>query len=193
MLDRYGPSPADARAPWALDFRLTPGSVTRALIIILAAWVLQSFLQAMLAACVTAVASWPLYTRFANRMPRAPRAQRDAADLHLPDGRVRAGADGVCLRRLARRGAHANSGNRRRPTSAGIALPPWLENVPLFGPWVLARWQSELAHPGTLMLWAQRTDPALLLDGAITRSVHGPPRDHHRLHEPAAVLLLSGR
>ena len=69
MIDRYGPSPADAHAPWALDFRLTPGSFYRALIIVLAVWVLHSFLEAMLAACVTAVASWPLYTRFATRMP----------------------------------------------------------------------------------------------------------------------------
>ena len=48
----------------------------------------------------------------------------------------------------------------------GIAVPHWLENVPLAGPWVRARWQSELAHPGALSVWAQRTDPTALLGWA---------------------------
>jgi hypothetical protein len=29
----------------------------------------------------------------------------------------------------------------------GFAVPHWVENVPLVGAWVAARWQSELAHP----------------------------------------------
>ena len=46
----------------------------------------------------------------------------------------------------------------------GIAVPDWLENVPLAGPWLAARWESELAHPGgALPSWAQRIDPAALL------------------------------
>jgi predicted PurR-regulated permease PerM len=45
----------------------------------------------------------------------------------------------------------------------GIAVPHWVENVPLVGPWLAARWQSELAHPGALSLWTQRTDPTALL------------------------------
>ena len=45
----------------------------------------------------------------------------------------------------------------------GIAVPHWVENVPLVGAWVAARWQSELAHPGALSVWTQRTDLTALL------------------------------
>ena len=48
----------------------------------------------------------------------------------------------------------------------GIAIPHGLENVPLIGPWVVARWQSELGYPGALLAWTQRTDPAALLGWA---------------------------
>jgi len=164
MIDRYGPSPADARAPWALDW-LTFGSVTRALLILLAAWVLQSFLQAILAACVTAVASWPLYTRFANRMPAHLRRSATPliftclmfvfvlAPMVFAFGALLCEAHSLILQ--------IGAADQR-----GIALPHWLESVPLVGSWALARWQSELAHPGTLLLWAQRTDPAILLGWA---------------------------
>jgi predicted PurR-regulated permease PerM len=45
----------------------------------------------------------------------------------------------------------------------GIAVPQGLENLPLVGPWVAARWQSELAQPGALLVWAQRMDATALL------------------------------
>lgn len=165
MIDRYGASPADTRAAWTLDFKLTPGSFARALIIILAVWILQGFVAAMLAACITAVASWPLYTRFANRMPvRLRRSATPLAFTCLMVVFVLAPivfAFGALLSE-----AHTLSLEIAAADQRGIALPPWLANVPLIGPWVITRWQSELANPGTLMLWAQRSDPALLLGWA---------------------------
>ena len=53
MIEPHPPSPADRPAYRASDLRLTPGGLCRALIVVLGIWVLQSFLQAMLAACVT--------------------------------------------------------------------------------------------------------------------------------------------
>jgi predicted PurR-regulated permease PerM len=50
--------------------------------------------------------------------------------------------------------------------SNGIAVPHWLENVPLVGPWLAARWQSELAHPGALFVWVKRTDLTAVLGWA---------------------------
>ena len=52
--------------PKTMTIKLPPGWVYGALIVVLSAWILHSFLQAILAACVTAIASWPLYTRFAT-------------------------------------------------------------------------------------------------------------------------------
>jgi predicted PurR-regulated permease PerM len=48
----------------------------------------------------------------------------------------------------------------------GIAAPRWLENLPLVGPWIEARWQDEFARPGAFSVWTQRTDPAVILGWA---------------------------
>jgi predicted PurR-regulated permease PerM len=163
--DRFGPSPTDARPARALDVRLTPGSFVRALIIVLAAWVLHGFFEAVLAACVTAVASWPLYTRFSNRLP--VRRRRSAAPLAFTGLMIVFVLAPLVFAFSALLGeAHALLLEIAAADQRGIALPRWLGDMPLVGPWLLARWQSELAHPGTLLLWAQRTDPALLLDWA---------------------------
>ena len=45
----------------------------------------------------------------------------------------------------------------------GIVVPQGLENAPLIGPWLAARWQSQLASPGALLTWTQRTDATALL------------------------------
>ena len=186
MIDRNGPCPADARAPWALDFSLTPGSFCRALIIVLAVWILHSFIESILAACVTAVASWPLYTRFSTRMP--VRLRRTGAPLIF-----------TCLMFVfvlapmvfaigALLGeAHTMILDLAAADQRGIALPPWLEDVPLVGPWAMARWQSELAHPGTLMLWVQKADPARLLGWAQSL---GQFTAHHVIIVAFAIMLL---
>jgi predicted PurR-regulated permease PerM len=186
MIDRHGPSPADTRARGVSDFRFAPGSFYRALIIVLAVWILHSFLEAMLAACVTAVASWPLYTRFANRMP--VRLRRSATPLIFTCLMLvfvlapMVFAFGALLGQ-----AHTLILEIAAADQHGIALPRWLENVPLVGPWAMARWQSELAHPGTLMLWAQRTDPALLLGWAQSL---GQFTAHHAIIIGFTILLL---
>ena len=45
------------------------------------------------------------------------------------------------------------------------ATPAWAaENRPrMIGPWLAARWQTELASPGALLTWTQRTDATALL------------------------------
>ncbi len=148
-----------------MDIKLTPGWFYRALIVILSVWVLHSFVQALLAACVTAVASWPLYTRFAARLPE--RMRRSAAPLIfscLMAVFVLAPLIFALAALLSE--AHSLLLDVAAADQRGIALPHWLENVPLVGEWVEARWQSELVHPGTLRLWLQRSDPTLLLGWA---------------------------
>lgn len=182
---RHEASPTDARAPWGLDFGRAPGALFRALIVVLALWVLHSFLEAMLAASVTAVASWPLYTRFANRMPARVRPGAPLLFTCLLTVFVLAPlvfAVGALLGETHTLILEIAAADER-----GIGLPPWLERVPLVGAWIAARWQQELANPGALMQWAQRTDPALLLGWA--RSM-GHFAVHHALVIGFASLLL---
>jgi predicted PurR-regulated permease PerM len=145
-----------------MNFKLTAGWLYGALVVLLCAWILHEFLQPLLAAGVIAIASWPLYERFAARLPR--RVTRGAASLMftcavtafmlgplmfaflalLSEGRA-------LLRDIAVAGEN------------GVPVPSWLEHVPLGGPWLAAHWESGLARPGALSMWAQRSDPAALL------------------------------
>jgi predicted PurR-regulated permease PerM len=131
------------------------------LIVGLSVWVLQSFLLAFLVACVTAVASWPLYRRFAARLPQrlkrggtplmftAVMAVFVLAPLTFAFGALVAETHALLL---------AISAADRH----GIAAPDWLEKLPLAGSWLAGWWQRELAHPGALDFWAQRIGPAAL-------------------------------
>ncbi|ACV33502.1 AI-2E family transporter [Accumulibacter sp.] len=158
--DRETPVP-----PKTMTIKLPTGWFYGALIVILSAWILNSFLQAMLAACVTAIASWPLYTRFAARLPRC--IGRNSSSLIFTLALTifvlapLMFAFGALLSE-----AHALLSAIAVADKKGIAVPQGLENAPLIGPWLAARWQSQLASPGALLTWTQRTDAAALVPWA---------------------------
>lgn len=148
--------------PRAMQVKLPPGWFYATLIVVLSVWILHSFLQALLAACVTAIASWPLYTRFAARLPsRVGRSTKSliftlAVTVFVLTPLMFAfGALFTETRVLLLEIAAADK--------TGIAVPQGLENAPLIGPWAAARWHSELAHPGALLRWTQRADASALL------------------------------
>ena len=151
--------------PHLMTIKLPPGWFYGGLIVVLAAWILHSFVQAMLAACVTAVASWPLYTRFASRLPQ--RIGRNAKSLIFTLAMTvfvlapLMYAFGALLTE-----AHALLLEIAAADQKGITAPQWLESAPLIGPSLAARWQRELASPGALLTWTQRTDAAALLTWA---------------------------
>jgi predicted PurR-regulated permease PerM len=111
---------------------------------------------------VTAIASWPLYTRFAAHLPsRLGRSTKSLiftlamtvfvlTPLMLAFGALLTETRALLLDIAA-------------ADKAGIAVPQGLENAPLIGPWAAARWHSELAHPGALLRWTQRADTSTLV------------------------------
>jgi predicted PurR-regulated permease PerM len=145
-----------------MHVRLPPGWFYATLIVVLSVWILHSFLHALLAACVTAIASWPLYTRVAAHLPsRLGRSTKSLiftlamtvfvlTPLMLAFGALLTEARALLLEIAA-------------ADKIGIAVPQGLENVPLIGPWAAARWHSELVHPGALLRWTQRADTSALL------------------------------
>jgi predicted PurR-regulated permease PerM len=148
-----------------MNIKLSAGWFYGAVVVVLSVWILHSFLDALLAAGVTAVASWPLYARFRGHLRR--RLPGSAASLFFTlamvvfvlaplifaFGAVLAEAS-TLLNELA------------AADKSGIGVPPWLEQVPLAGPWMASRWQRELAHAGAFSLWAQQTDASALLGWA---------------------------
>jgi predicted PurR-regulated permease PerM len=148
--------------PKTMTVKLPPGWFYVAVIVVLSAWILHSFLQAMLAACVTAIASWPLYSRFTALLPR--RIGRSSKSLIFTLAMTvfvlapLMFAFGALLTEMQALLVEISAADKK-----GIAVPQWLENAPLVGPWLAARWQSQLASPGALLAWTQRTDAAALL------------------------------
>jgi predicted PurR-regulated permease PerM len=133
-----------------------------ALIVALSLWIVHGFVESLLAACVTAIASWPLYKRFRDRL--SPRIGRGATSLSFTAIMCvfvlvpMMFAVGALLTE-----AYALLSQVAAADATGIAAPQWVENLPLVGRWIEARWQSELARPGALSLLTQQTDPTLFL------------------------------
>ena len=136
-----------------------------AVIVAVSFWVLHGFLEALLAACVAAVASWPLYVRFRASLPRHLRPGASAlAFTALMAVFVLAPAVFAFAALLTE--AHALLADLATIDRTGIAVPTWLDSLPLAGHWVSDQWQRELAHAGALSMWAQRADSTAWLDWA---------------------------
>ena len=144
-----------------MNLKLTAGGFYGMLIIVLSAWILHAFLEALLAACVTAIASWPLYRLFTACMPRW--MGRSAVCLGFTSLMIvfvlapLVVAFGALLTE-----AHALLLGIAAADNAGIAVPRWVVNTP----WLADLWESHLARAGALRAWTERIEPTVLLTGA---------------------------
>ena len=145
-----------------MNLKLTPGRLLAAAIVVLSVWIVHGFVEALLGACVTAIASWPFYAAFRARLPRAV---GKSAGVAIFTGAIMvfvlAPMVFACWALLSE--AHALLLDLAAADSRGLAVPEWLTNAPVAGPWLAARWHSQLDHPGALSALTQRTDPAALL------------------------------
>jgi predicted PurR-regulated permease PerM len=170
-----------------MNLKLTAGRLLAAAIAALSLWIVHGFIEALLAACVTAIASWPLYAAFRARLPRGIGKSVGAA--------IFTGVITVfVLAPLVFAGwallseAHALLLGLATADSQGLAVPEWLANAPVVGPWLAARWQSQLARPGALLVLTQHGDPTALLGWV--RSL-GQFTARHALIVAFAILLLA--
>jgi predicted PurR-regulated permease PerM len=148
-----------------MSFKLTASWIYGALVVLSSAWILHEFLEPLLAAGVIAIASWPLYERFAARLPR--RVTRGAASLMFTCALTAFILGPLVFVFLALVSeAQALLRDIALAGENGVPVPSWLEQVTLVGPWLAAHWESRLARPGALSMWAQRADPAALLPWA---------------------------
>ena len=145
-----------------MNITLKPQWFYGALMVALSLWIVHSFLEPVLAACVTAIASWPLYKRFRDRLsPRIGRGVSALIFTSIMSVFVLAPmmfAVGALLTE-----AYVLLSQIAAADAIGITAPGWLENLPLVGRWIEARWQSELTRPGALAVWTQQTDSTVFL------------------------------
>jgi predicted PurR-regulated permease PerM len=170
-----------------MNLKLTPGRLLAAAIVVLSAWIVHGFIEALLAASLTAIASWPLYAVFRAHLPRGVGRSAGAA---IFTGAITA----FVLAPMVFAGwallseAHALLLGLAAADSRGLAVPEWLANAPVAGPWLAARWQSQLAHPGALLLLTQSAEPTALL--GLAQSL-GQFTVRHALIIAFAILLLA--
>lgn len=166
-----------------MNFKLNAGWLYGAALALLAAWVLHGFVEALLAACVAAIASWPLYRGFAARLPA--RAARFAPELFTSLVTLFVLTPMVLAFGALLAEAGALSGAIAAADENGMPAPAWLREVPLAGAWLAARWQSRLSHPGGLSLSLPPAEPAALLSSL------GQFTLHHALIVAFTILLLN--
>jgi predicted PurR-regulated permease PerM len=170
-----------------MNLQLTPRRILGAAILASALWIVHGFIQPMLAACVIAIASWPLYLRFAGWVPRRLRASA-APVLFTAVVTLFVLAPMVFAAGALLSEAHALLAEIAAGDSRGIPVPGWLQGVPVVGPWAAESWRSELAHPQALLAWTRRADPAALLGWAQSL---GQFTGHHVLVIGFTILLLA--
>jgi len=168
-----------------MHITLTPARILGATIVVLSAWIVHGFIEALLSACVIATASWPLYAWFTARLPRRLASASAVMFTCALTVFVLAPMVFACGSLLTE--AHSLLSDIATADNHGLALPEWLANAPLVGPWVAARWRSDLAQPGALLMLTQRTDPTALLGYAQSL---GQFTARHALIVVFTILLL---
>jgi len=117
------------------------------------ALLLKPLAGAICGACLIAVGTWPLHDRLRTathaRLPALSAALLTGLAVVLLVGPI------VFLVVEGLRQApvllHLWATNR----DAGLAAPPWLERLPIVGPWLLHTWNDQFAQPGALREFVQ--------------------------------------
>lgn len=171
---------------WALKLNVNAKWFWAALVLLLSACILRSFIEPLVWATVIAVATWPIYRRFA-RHP-AWRTAPSATAL-LFTALVSLFVLGPMVFAFGALAAQAQSGVDQLilADKTGLATPAWLESLPLVGAKLAERWQALLGTPGGVSVWLQRTDTSAVLGWAQTL---GQFMAHHLFIVCFTVLVL---
>ncbi|HEX8663105.1 MAG TPA: AI-2E family transporter [Beijerinckiaceae bacterium] len=144
------PRPADAPAPSQKTLPDPDAGARRvvrlcfaAALVVLALWVARSYLAALAWAAVIAIGAWPLYRRFAARMPGrvlAPLAFTALTAVVIAIPVV------LALIEIGRE-SQAIVGWAGRARETGVPAPEWLVRAPLLGQHLDQWWRTNLADP----------------------------------------------
>ncbi len=176
----------EGRQARALKVNFNAPWLWAALVVVLSAWILRSFFEPLVWASVLAVATWPIYRRFAQRLP----------------GRVASSVTPLLFTVLVSLfvlgpmvfafGALVSEAHRWidqivLADKTGLAAPAWLETLPVVGAKLAERWQAQLGTPGGVSVWLQRADTSTALGWAQTLGLF---MAHHLFIVVFTILLL---
>ncbi len=143
-------------AAW-VDFKTGTRWIAAALIAGLSIAILWSFLKVLLWAAIIAVATWPIYRRFAHRMPSSMASNVTPLLFTVLVALVVLGPPSFAFATLA---SHAQSwvGTMLVDSNESVT-PAWLSTIPVLGPKLVAQFH---AHGG-LSVWLEHADTTALL------------------------------
>ncbi|MGH8750559.1 MAG: AI-2E family transporter [Burkholderiales bacterium] len=121
--------------------------IAAACLVLLGIWIMQGFLVALIWAVVIAIATWPLYQRFLQRLPQA---RRETWGCILFTSLIAL----MLLIPLAYAILQIGFETRvvlnvlNEAQKSGLPAPDWLGRLPFAGAWALSWWNGNLANPG---------------------------------------------
>src|SRR5258706_2496575 len=140
-------------AAW-VDFKTGTRWIVGGLIAGLSIAILWGFLKVLLWAAIIAIATWPIYRRFARHMPSSMASNVTPLLFTVLVALVVLGPPVFAFGTLA---AHARSwGDTVLAASNAFVAPDWLSTVPVVGPHLV----EHLHNPGGVSAWVQRADTA---------------------------------
>lgn len=168
----------------ALD-RKTGIRISAGLIAGLSLCILWSFLQPLLWASVIAVASWPIYRRFARSMPSGMASNATPFFFTVLVSLLVLGPLLFAFGTLAVQSRGWLETMFGGPN--GFVAPAWLSSVPLVGPQLAERLRDQFGAPAGASAWLQRADATAVLGFAQS---FGQFAARHLFRIVFAVLLL---
>ena len=152
-LSRRAPSPARYGWLWALPFA------------VLALWILRHFIEPLAWAVIVAIVTWPLYRKFARRIGSTTSSGLAAlaftAVVSVFVFAPMVFAFGALFAEAGRLVAWLQTLDH-----TGVAIPRWLEALPLVGDAARERWEAVLGSPGAVSAWLKQAESSALLGWA---------------------------
>jgi len=149
----------------ALKFDWSAGSILIALVLLLTLWTLRGFFVPLTWAGIIALSSWPLYRRFAARLPA--RFASHVTPL-LFTALMTLLVLGPFVFAVAAVAGQVQGWSQTIVVAdkQGLAPPDWLTDFPFAGAWLEDQWRRILARPGGVSRWLQREGSAAVVGWA---------------------------
>jgi len=171
---------------WTLQLKGGAGWILSALVLLLALWILRSFAAPLIWAAILALASWPAYRGFANRLPTKWASSVTPGLFTAVMILLVLGPLMFAFITLMTK-AHLWAQQVVLANKEGLATPDWLQAVPIVGSWRADQWNAILGTPDGVALWLQSADPASLAQSA---QLLGQFVAHHTFVVAFTILTL---
>jgi predicted PurR-regulated permease PerM len=143
-----GPAPLPLHAP----ARVVARTALAVILVVLSAWIAFDFLPALGWAVILAIATWPLYVRFAKLMPDRRSPVIAPLTFTVLTGMLVFVPAALAIHGMARESADiVHWITQLRDT--GIAVPDWVAQLPIAGEHAVNWWRNNLSDPQAASAW----------------------------------------